>query len=101
MLAANLAIDMERLAAFYRRNRIRWLAVFGLVLRDDFGSDSDVDVLIELEPGVRMGLAYFGLADELSPIFDCRRVDLGEPDTLNRWIRSRVLREDRVLYDAA
>src|SRR5215203_3999862 len=101
MLAQSMAIDLGQLAAFCRRNHIRWLPVFGSALRDDFGPNSDVDVLIELEPGVRMGLAYFGLADQLSPIFGGRQIDLGEPDTLNRWIRARVLREAQVLYDAA
>jgi predicted nucleotidyltransferase len=101
MLAENLDIDMEQLAEFCRQNHIRWLAVFGSALRDDFGPESDIDVLIELEPGTRMGLAYFGLADRLSPIFGGRKVDLGEPDTLNRWIRAKVLREAQVLYDAA
>jgi uncharacterized protein len=101
VLSQNLDVNLDQLAAFCRRNHIRWLAVFGSALRDDFGPDSDVDVLIELEPGVRMGLAYFGLADQLSPIFGGRQVDLGEPDTLNRWIRARVLREAQVLYDAA
>ena len=101
MLARNLEIDLAQLTAFCERNHIRWLAVFGSVLRDDFGPESDVDVLIEFEPGVTMGLAYFGLADELSPLFGGRKVDLGERDTVNKWIRATVFREAEVLYDAA
>ena len=62
---------------------------------------ADFDVRIEVEPAVTMGLAYFGLADELSPLFGGRNVDLGERETVNRWIRGKVLREAKVLYDAA
>jgi predicted nucleotidyltransferase len=101
MLAQNLNIDLEALADFCRRHHIRWLAVFGSALRDDFGPESDVDVLIEFEPGVTMGLAFFGLADELSPIFGGRSVDLGMRDSVNRWVRTKVFREAQVLYDAA
>jgi predicted nucleotidyltransferase len=101
MLAQNLDIDLEELVEFCRRNHIRWLAVFGSALRDDFGPDSDVDVLVDFEPEARMGLAFFGLADELSPIFGGRPVDLGTRNSVNRWIRAKVMREAQVLYDAA
>jgi predicted nucleotidyltransferase len=49
-------IQKEELGAFCRRHRIRKLALFGSVLRDDFGPDSDVDVLVEFEPGTRSDL---------------------------------------------
>ena len=67
---ANLEFDKEVLADFCRTNRIRSLAFFGSVLRDDFGADSDVDVLVEFVPGQEPGL--FGIARmerEMSPIF--------------------------------
>ena len=50
---AHIPIPREQLADFCRRNRIRWLALFGSVLRDDFKPDSDVDVLVEFEPEAR------------------------------------------------
>ena len=55
-----IAIDRERIAEFCRRHRIRKLSLFGSVLREDFRPDSDVDILVELEPDRRVG--YFGLA---------------------------------------
>jgi hypothetical protein len=51
--AAKLPIG--RIAAFCRRHRIRRSTLFGSALRDDFAAQSDVDVLVELEPGVRVG----------------------------------------------
>jgi predicted nucleotidyltransferase len=56
-----IAIDIPRaeIEAFCKRHHIRRLALFGSVLRDDFGPDSDVDVLVEFEPDIRVG--YFTL----------------------------------------
>src|SRR5262249_20322115 len=56
---AKLAIPTHQLEVFCRRHHIRKLALFGSVLRDDFGPDSDVDVLVEFEPGHVPGLAFF------------------------------------------
>jgi uncharacterized protein len=56
---AQITIDHTQLADFCRRHHIRKLAFFGSVLRDDFRPDSDVDVLIEFEPGHTLGLAFF------------------------------------------
>ena len=49
-MSPRIPIDRERIAGFCRRHHIRKLALFGSVLRDDFGPDSDVDVLVEFEP---------------------------------------------------
>ncbi|MGH2532166.1 MAG: nucleotidyltransferase family protein [Thermomicrobiales bacterium] len=95
-----LGIDQEQIAAFCRRRHIQWLAVYGSVLRDDFRPESDVDVLVEFEPGRTPGLAFFDLPDELSSLFGGHQIDLGTKRSLNRWIRNRVLAEAEVLYDA-
>jgi uncharacterized protein len=100
MLAQNIAIDLDQLAAFCRRNHIRWLAVFGSALRDDFGPDSDVDVLVEFDPEHIPGYEFITMQDELSQLLG-RHVDLLTKNSLNRWIRARVLHEAQVLYDAA
>jgi len=70
-MSPRIPIDRERIAAFCRRHHIRKLALFGSVLRDNFGPDSDVDVLVEFEPGQVIG---FGItrgepqdADENAP----------------------------------
>jgi predicted nucleotidyltransferase len=89
--------SQDRLADYCRRNAIRRLALFGSVLRDDFGPDSDVDVLVEFEPGVRIGLRFFGIQDELSEILG-RPVDLNTPECLSKYFRERVLTEAEVQY---
>ncbi len=93
-------IPAEALAEFCRRHQIRKLAFFGSVLRDDFRPDSDVDVLVEFEPGKTPGLAFFGMQDELSALLG-RRVDLNTPGCLSPYFRDRVAREAQTLYDAA
>ena len=93
-------IPKETIAEFCKRNGIRRLALFGSVLRDDFGPDSDVDILVEFEPGIRMGLRFFSLEIELSRILG-RKVDLNTPGFLSRHFRDAVLAEAKVYYDAA
>jgi uncharacterized protein len=94
-----LAIDREKLVEFCRRNHVRRLALFGSVLRDDFRPDSDVDVLVEFEPGHIPGLRFFGLERELSAIIG-RKVDLNTPSFLSPYFRGRVLAEAEVQYAA-
>jgi len=76
------------------------LALFGSVLRDDFRPDSDVDVLVEFEPGAKTGFAFFAMQDELSGLMGWR-VELSTPGFLSRHIRDRVLREAKDVYVAA
>jgi uncharacterized protein len=95
-----LSVTAEQIAEFCRKHHIRWLAVFGSVLRDDFGPESDVDVLVEFDPGHVPGFAFFSIQEELSELLG-RQVDLGTKKSLSRWIKARVLSEAQVLYDAA
>jgi uncharacterized protein len=94
-----IAIDHERLAGFCRRNHIRKLALFGSVLRDDFRPDSDVDVLVEFEPGHVPGLRFFALERELSEILG-RKVDLNTHGFLSPYFCGRVMAEAEVQYVA-
>ncbi|HET9209358.1 MAG TPA: nucleotidyltransferase family protein [Thermoanaerobaculia bacterium] len=94
------AIPKTQLADFCRRNHIRKLSLFGSILRDDFGPQSDIDVLVEFEPGHVPGLRFVRLQDELSSLFGGRRVDLVTPKFLNRRIRDEVLRSAEVQYAA-
>jgi uncharacterized protein len=89
-----------KIAEFCRRHRIRRLALFGSILRDDFRPQSDVDVLVEFEPGARTGFAFFAMQRELSEMLG-RRVDMNTPNELSRYYRDEVLREAEALYDAA
>ena len=100
MSQARIDIPTEKIADFCRRNHIRRLALFGSVLRDDFGPDSDVDVLVEFEPGTRVGLRFFTMEMELSKILG-RKVDLNTPGFLSDYFRDRVLAEAEVHYDVA
>ena len=94
--------DRQALAALCRRHSVRRLALFGSVLREDFGPESDIDVLVEFEPGRTPGFfRLFDLGDELSGLFGGRRVDLQTREDLSPYFRDRVLRDARVLYDAA
>jgi len=96
----HIDIPKEEVAEFCRRNHIRRLALFGSVLRDDFGPDSDVDVLVEFEPGHVPGLAFFEMERELAELLG-RKVDLNTPGFLSRYFREEVLAEAEVQYDAA
>ncbi len=99
-MSPNLSIDRGAISAFCRRHHITRLALFGSALRDDFGPDSDVDVLVEFEPGRTPGLAFFAMQDELSGVFH-RAVDLHTPASLSRYFRDRVLAEAEDQYVAA
>ena len=97
---AKINIPKEKIADFCRRNHIRWLAFFGSVLRDDFTHESDVDVLVEFEPGHTPGLAFIGMEDELSQLLG-HKVDLSTPASLSPYFRQEVLDDVEVFYDAA
>jgi len=92
-------VSPEDIAAFCRRNRIRRLAFFGSILREDFAAHSDVDVLVEFEPGARTGLRFFAMEEELSRLLG-RKVDLNTAGFLSKRFRDRVLAEAEVQYDA-
>ncbi|MCH7937414.1 MAG: nucleotidyltransferase family protein [Proteobacteria bacterium] len=95
----NVSIPEDKIADFCRRHHIRRLALFGSVLRDDFGPESDVDVLVEFEEGHVPGFAFFAMEAELSAIIG-RKVDLNTPGFLSRYFRDRVLAEAEVQYAA-
>jgi uncharacterized protein len=99
-MSVKVFIDRGQLEQFCRRNHIRRLAFFGSVLRDDFGPESDIDVLVEFEPGHVPGLSFFSMEDELSRILG-RKVDLNTPGFLSPHFRDQVLAEARVEYAEA
>jgi uncharacterized protein len=92
-------IHADRIAEFCRRHGIIRLSFFGSILRDDFRPESDIDVLVEFEPGRTPGLAFFGMQEELSQILG-RTVDLNTPGFLSDLFRDDVLREAEVQYVA-
>ena len=97
---ARIDIPKDKIAEFCRTNHIRRLALFGSVLRDDFRDDSDVDVLVEFDPGHVPGLAFVRLEMELSELLG-RKVDLNTIGFLSDYFRDEVLAEAETQYDAA
>ena len=93
-------IPTEQVAAFCQRHAILTLSLFGSVIRDDFTPESGVDVLVEFEPGTRVGLAFFSMQRDLSGILG-RHVDLNTPQDLSHYYRDEVLSEAQVLSVAA
>ena len=100
-MSVRILIDHEKIADFCRRHHIRQLALFGSVLRSDFRPDSDVDVLVEFDPGASAGFLRLAAIElELSEVLQ-RRVDLRTPAELSRYFRDDVLKEAEVQYAAA
>jgi uncharacterized protein len=101
MSESKISIPKDRIAEFCKRNRVRKLSLFGSALRKDSGPDSDVDFLVEFEPGARIGLIRLsGLEIELGNIVG-RKVDLNTPGFLSKYYRDQILAEADVQYDAA
>ncbi len=100
-MSTKIDIPSTQVERFCRQHRIRRLAFFGSVLRDDFTADSDVDVLVEFEPDARVGLITLaGMEIELSHILG-RRVEFHTPKGLNPQFRDDVLRLAEVHYEQA
>lgn len=98
-MATQISIDKQQIAQFCRQNHIRRFSLFGSVLRSDFSPESDIDVLVEFEPGHIPGL--FGVARmerELSQLFGARKVDLRTAEDLSRYFRNAVLQEADLQY---
>jgi predicted nucleotidyltransferase len=96
-----VSVSRDELDVLCRRHQIRRLSLFGSVLREDFSAASDVDVLLEFAPGVRV--TFFSLArieDALSELFG-RRADVHVSRSLSPYLRERVLSHVRELYVAA
>ena len=95
-----IAIDPEAVAAFCRDRGIRKLSLFGSVLRDDFGPESDVDVLVEFAADAGVGLFEFvDVQQELTGLLG-REVDLHTPASLSHFFRARVVDSAEVAYAA-
>ena len=98
MKQKRLEVSKDKLADFCQRNHVRWLAFFGSVLREDFDPDSEIDVLVEFEPGHVPGLGLIRMQDELSVLLDSRKVDLVTLKFLHPRIRNQVLSQMEVQY---
>ncbi|MFH1983425.1 MAG: nucleotidyltransferase family protein [Pseudomonadota bacterium] len=101
MKKSRVEIAKEPIAEFCRRHGIQRLSLFGSVLTEDFNPESDVDVLIEFKPGIRVGMIRLaGLEGELSDMIG-RKVDLNTPGFISKYFRKRVLSEREIHYAEA
>ena len=99
-MSLRIEVDHEQIGEFCRRNQILRLSFFGSVLRDDFGPQSDVDVLVQFAPDSNAGLFEFvDMQDELSELIG-RTVDLHTPASLSHLFRDRVIDSAEVAYAA-
>ncbi|MFO8077253.1 MAG: nucleotidyltransferase family protein [Thermoplasmatota archaeon] len=95
----NIHIPQKQIKRYCQRYHIKKLALFGSFLRDDFGSDSDIDILVEFEKGHTPG--FFDLhrmQEQLSTLFNGRKIDLRTPADLSRYFREKVVSNAEVLY---
>ena len=101
MKKQNINIPQQKIAEFCQRHHIRRLGFFGSALREDFTPDSDVEVLVEFEPGTRVGMIRLaGIELELSSILG-RKVDMNTPGFISKYFREEVLAEAEDQYVAA
>ena len=103
-MSARIDIAKDEVAEFCRRNHIRRMALFGSVLREDFAPESDVDVLVEFEPDVRLGWAFWDVEEELGRILG-RKADMrtfrGVEESRNWLLREEILSSAEIVYDQA
>ncbi|MFB2879977.1 nucleotidyltransferase family protein [Floridanema aerugineum] len=96
-----IEIPKKEIEQFCQRHHIRKLSLFGSVLRDDFTPESDIDFLVEFQPGKTPG--YFKLVSmemELSEMLKGRKIDLRTPNELSIYFRDRVIAEAVVQDDS-
>jgi predicted nucleotidyltransferase len=95
---AKIAIPRDKIAEFCKKHHIRRLSLFGSVISENFRQDSDVDVLVEFEPGQVVGLLRLaGMELELSEILG-RKVDIRTAADLSRYFREEVVSSAEVQY---
>ncbi|MDF1539822.1 MAG: nucleotidyltransferase family protein [Candidatus Thorarchaeota archaeon] len=90
--------EKETLARFCRKHHIRKFSTFGSALREDFGPDSDLDILVEFKSGHKPGFfLLIEIENELTNLFG-RKVDLRTPEDLSRYFREDVMAQAEVYY---
>ena len=92
-----ITIDRAAIDALCQQHHIRQLALFGSVLRDDFRPDSDVDILVEFEPGHTPGFGFIDIQDQLAAMIG-RTIDLNTPQDLSCYFRDQILAEAEIIY---
>ncbi|MDM7939582.1 MAG: nucleotidyltransferase family protein [Methanothrix sp.] len=100
-MLSKINISKEKIEDFCRRWKIKELSLFGSVLRDDFGPESDVDILVSFFEGARWSLFdWVDMTEELKGITG-REVDLVEKGSIRNPFRRRaILSHMEVIYAA-
>jgi predicted nucleotidyltransferase len=93
----NKLLSSQQIRGFCQKHHIRQLSFFGSVVRDDFGPQSDIDVLVDFEPGHTPGFDFFLMEAELSKLLG-RKVDLQTLGFLSPEIRRSILSETIPVY---
>ncbi len=99
MVSIAFPIPESAIAEYCQRHGIRRLALFGSVLRDDFGPESDIDVLVDFTPEVSVGWRIVDMEEELSDLLDGRTIDMVRTSALNPRLRDPILASVQVLYE--
>ena len=98
ILKRRLKVNEAALTGFCRLNHIQKLSLFGSVLRADFKPESDIDMLVEFQPGKTPGFLKLGdMEEQLSGLIGGRKIDLRTPQDLSVHFRDRVIKEAKAL----
>ena len=96
---SNFELPREQIADFCKRNRIRKLSLFGSALTGKLRKDSDIDLLVEFQPGPAPSLLDLARMErELCALLEVQKVDLRTPNELSRYFRDEVLSNASVQY---
>jgi uncharacterized protein len=101
MKVKNIEISIPQIKQLCEKYHINKFALFGSVLREDFTSNSDIDVLVEFQPEYIPGFIKLNqIQEEISQLFGGKEIDLVIPKFLNYQIKEKILNEMEVYYDA-
>jgi len=99
MILHGIDIRRDQVADFCRRNKIRKLALWGAIVRDDFGPGSKIDVLVEFKPEARVGFfKLFDIEEQFSQMLGGPTVEINTFKGADKWYRDQVLAEAQVIY---
>jgi predicted nucleotidyltransferase len=99
MSEKSIRLPRDKIADFCKRNRIRKLSLFGSALKGELRKHSDIDLLVEFQPGEAPSLLDLARMErELSKLLRGRKVDLRTPNELSRYFRDEVLSTASVQY---
>ena len=100
MNQGEILIPYQLIEAYCQKHHIRSLAIFGSYIRNDYGPKSDMDILVDFEPGYTPGFDFFSIEAELSELLG-RKVDLQTTRFLSPEVRQSALSEAVTVYEQA